>query len=335
MIKNYVLETANAPGTSTTFNLGGAATDRFSFAGAGFTNGQLCYYFMDDGAQFEWGIATFNTGSPNTLSRTTVLGNSAGLTTRLNFTGTTDVYNEIPAEKSVYVDSTGKVSVPGRTDGTPAASGNIGELIESFVSAQTTTVTMTIAAPGVVAWPSHGLKTGATVLFTTTGALPSGITATTNYFAIVVDSGHIQLATTAANALAGTAITTSGSQSGTHTGFADAFMTTATAQDVMAVSLPAGDWEIEGVVGFNAGGSTVLTIAQGWISTVSATLPTPPNLGSYAQWIGSFTGGGPHMAVGPRVINSSGATTVYLSVRAAFTTSTLTAVGGLRARRTS
>lgn len=111
MIKNFVLETANAPGTSTTFNLGGAATDRLSFAGAGFTNGALCFYFMDDGAQFEWGIATFNTGSPNTLSRTTVLGNSAGTTARLNFTGTTDVYCEVPAEKMVYRNDSGVVDI--------------------------------------------------------------------------------------------------------------------------------------------------------------------------------------------------------------------------------
>lgn len=121
MLKNFVLETANAPGTSTTFNLGGAATDRFSFAGAGFTNGQVCFYFMDDGAQFEYGVATFNTGSPNTLSRTTVLGNSAGNTSRLNFTGTTDVYNAMPAENAVYRNSSNVLDVG--TPGSVTASG--------------------------------------------------------------------------------------------------------------------------------------------------------------------------------------------------------------------
>ena len=116
MIKNFVLETVNAPGTSTSMNLAGAATDRFSFAGAGFTNGQVLYYVMDDGAQFEWGVGTFNTGSPNTLSRTTVLGNSAGTQpSKLNFTGTTDVYCDLPAEKRLYINNSNIVSTLGAT----------------------------------------------------------------------------------------------------------------------------------------------------------------------------------------------------------------------------
>lgn len=133
MLKNFVLETANAPGTTTTFNLGGAASGRLSYAGAGFTNGQVVFYVMDDGSQKEWGIGTFNTGSPNTLSRTTVISNTSGTTARLNFTGTTNVYCSLPAEKTLWVDNGGKVVIPGRTDAGSAAAGNIGELISSTV----------------------------------------------------------------------------------------------------------------------------------------------------------------------------------------------------------
>lgn len=111
MLKNFVLETANAPGTSTTFNLGGAASGRLSYSGAGFTNGQLVFYVMDDGSQKEWGIATFNTGSPNTMTRTTVIGNSVGTTAKLNFSGTTNVYNSLPAEKTIYADSNGALQI--------------------------------------------------------------------------------------------------------------------------------------------------------------------------------------------------------------------------------
>lgn len=79
------------------------------------------------------------------------------------------------------------------------------------------TFTVTIAAPGVVTLNSHGLATGDAVIPTTTGALPTGLTAGTTYFVIKVDANTFRLATTLANALAPTPINTSGSQSGTHT----------------------------------------------------------------------------------------------------------------------
>ncbi len=151
MLKNFVLETANAPGTSTTFNLAGASTDRFSFAGAGFSNGDLVFYVMDDGAQFEWGIGTFNTGSPNTLSRTTVKGNSAGNTSRLNFTGTTDIYNDVPAEYLPFIDSNLLVALPGAlavtgqligggtTTNDDAAAGKIGEYLTASLASGSAT----------------------------------------------------------------------------------------------------------------------------------------------------------------------------------------------------
>lgn len=80
----------------------------------------------------------------------------------------------------------------------------------------TDTVTMTIANPGVIT-TTKDLKTGTPVKFTTTGALPTGITAGTQYYWIRTSATTGNLATSKANALAGTTITTSGSQSGTHT----------------------------------------------------------------------------------------------------------------------
>lgn len=81
----------------------------------------------------------------------------------------------------------------------------------------TATITVTIAAPGVVTHAGHALWDGATVRFTTTGALPTGITASTDYFITKVDANSYKLSTTLANQVAGTYITTSGSQSGVHT----------------------------------------------------------------------------------------------------------------------
>ena len=79
------------------------------------------------------------------------------------------------------------------------------------------TFTVTIASPGVFTLTSHGMATGDGVYLTTTGALPTGLTANTRYWVIKVDANTFNLATSLANALTGTAINTSGSQSGTHT----------------------------------------------------------------------------------------------------------------------
>lgn len=75
------------------------------------------------------------------------------------------------------------------------------------------TVTMTIAAPVVVSWTAHGLANGRPIIFTTTGALPTGITAGATYYVVSAGANSFQIAAT----VGGASITTSGSQSGTHT----------------------------------------------------------------------------------------------------------------------
>ena len=84
----------------------------------------------------------------------------------------------------------------------------------------TSTVTITIATPGVVTWTAHGLMTGNRLQLTTTGALPTGLTASVTYWVVVIDANSFSLATSLVNAAAATRITTSGTQSGTHTAVA-------------------------------------------------------------------------------------------------------------------
>lgn len=79
------------------------------------------------------------------------------------------------------------------------------------------TGTITIAAPGVVTLVAHGFTTGDSLYITTTGALPTGLSVNTLYYAITVTDDTFRLATSRANALVPTPITTTGSQSGTHT----------------------------------------------------------------------------------------------------------------------
>ena len=111
MVHPFIYETASAPGTSATFNLAGTVTGRRTFASA-FSTGAAVYYFMDDGTQAEWGNGVFTSGSPNTLTRTTVIGNTAGTTSRLNFTGTTRVYCDYPGERIVFQDANTDTSLP-------------------------------------------------------------------------------------------------------------------------------------------------------------------------------------------------------------------------------
>lgn len=78
------------------------------------------------------------------------------------------------------------------------------------------TVTISIANPGVISWAGHGLPIGNALTFSTTGALPTGITAGTIYY--VISAGYTTNSFQVSNVLAGDPIVTTGSQSGTHTG---------------------------------------------------------------------------------------------------------------------
>lgn len=82
------------------------------------------------------------------------------------------------------------------------------------VPAVSATVTMTIAAPGVITDTAHGLAVNTPIAFTTTGALPTGLTASTTYYVKTVVSADTYTVSATAG---GSAITTSGTQSGTHT----------------------------------------------------------------------------------------------------------------------
>lgn len=76
------------------------------------------------------------------------------------------------------------------------------------------TATVTIASPGVFTWADHGFEVGNRVVFSTTGALPTGLTAGTTYFVKTVpDEDTFTVSTTSG----GSAVNTTGGQSGVHT----------------------------------------------------------------------------------------------------------------------
>lgn len=96
-------------------------------------------------------------------------------------------------------------------DGTAVSRTAYASLFAALVSSATATVT--IATPGVWTWTAHGLQNNWPVRFTTTGALPTGLVAGTTYYVKSKATDTFQVSATPG----GAAITTSGSQSGTHT----------------------------------------------------------------------------------------------------------------------
>lgn len=83
---------------------------------------------------------------------------------------------------------------------------------------QSSVVTITNASPGVVTWftGTHGMTGGERIVFTTTGSLPSGITAGTTYYVLAAGITTTTFRISATSG--GTAINTASAGSGIHTG---------------------------------------------------------------------------------------------------------------------
>ena len=90
-------------------------------------------------------------------------------------------------------------------------------VVNGTFTINSTTVTITIASPGVVSWAGHPFVGGERVTFKTSGALPTGIVAGTTYYVLAASLvAGTSFRISASDG--GAAINTSGSQSGVHTG---------------------------------------------------------------------------------------------------------------------
>jgi hypothetical protein len=83
----------------------------------------------------------------------------------------------------------------------------------TFHQPSSATVTISIASPASITWNSHGLSNGDVVTFTTTGALPTGLSVNTPYYVTTTTVNSFHVSAT----FGGPTITTTGTQSGTHT----------------------------------------------------------------------------------------------------------------------
>ena len=108
-IADRVRETTVTTGTGT-INLAGAVTNFETFA-ANLSNSDTTYYAIVDNTNgdFEVGLGTFATGSPNTLARTTPIS-SSNSNSAVNFgAGTKDVFITTPASKMTFLDASGNL----------------------------------------------------------------------------------------------------------------------------------------------------------------------------------------------------------------------------------
>lgn len=109
-------------------------------------------------------------------------------------------------------------------------------------AATTGTVTITNASPGVVTFTGNSFANGDMVVFTTSGALPTGLTASTTYFVVnngTDGSGKFRVSATSG----GSAINTSSAGSGTHTvkGYLIAYTVPASTSTVVSTIVAAND----------------------------------------------------------------------------------------------
>jgi len=151
VLADRVRDTTTTTGTGTVTLSGTAPTGYQTFA-AGVGNANDTYYTINAGFQWEVGIGTFTT-SGNTLTRTTVLSSSSGVSLVDFAVGTKDVFVTYPAEKSVNYDGSDNVGI-----GTTAP-----------------TTKLTVVGTGSATTLATGLGLVGTPAYTFTGDLNTGM----------------------------------------------------------------------------------------------------------------------------------------------------------------
>lgn len=183
---------------------------------------------------FNMGAATVSIASPGVVTKAThgliadsrvsfsILPNTKTATVSVATPAVVTMANTFAAGQPVVFSSTGRLPkglVAGTTyyviaTGLSGSSFQVSATVGgAAINTSNPTFTVTIAAPGVVTETAHGRATGDAIQLATTGALPTGLVAATTYFLNVIDANTYNLRLTPE----GANITTTGTQSGTHT----------------------------------------------------------------------------------------------------------------------
>lgn len=226
--------------------------------------------------------------------------------------------------------------LPGTATNDNANAGNDGEFVNADANAASATVTISNASPAVITWTGHGLKAGATVNFTTTGALPTGLSVGTNYW--VIAAGLTANTFEVSTSPFGAAVNTSSAGSGTQTGTAAALAASSgTTQNLCALSLTAGDWDVSGGVVYPSPGTSASAWAVG-VNLTSASLPTLASVisagnGPVVQLAQAAIGAQQGFAIQPARLSLNATTTVFEVGRMTYTGTAPNVFCALSARR--
>ncbi len=126
MLGNLIWETGTASGTGGTYTLGGAKLGRRSFVAA-IGDGNAAFYIAryqnpaTNSSAAEWGIATVTDGSPDTLTRTTLLGSTTGSAIDWTAGQTLEIYCSVPMERAVWLTAAPAADKIGYFDGATSA----------------------------------------------------------------------------------------------------------------------------------------------------------------------------------------------------------------------
>ena len=293
VIADRVLETCSSPGIGTVSLLG--ATSGYQTFASAIGNTNTCYYTIADqsGAGWEVGIGTVTTGSPNTLSRDTVLASSnAG--SKVSFSsGTQNVFVTYPAEKAVYLNASGNI--------TPSSLGPA--TFSSVTDSGLTSGRVTYASTGGLLADSANLTFNGTSLTLANDASINGLT---------VGKGAGAVASNTAVGVGALVSNTTGSTN-TALGYAAGYSNTGSG--ITAVGYRAGYYSTTGgnstylgcEAGFGTagGGDTDYSVAVGYraLYTVGANTDNITAIGSESLY--STTTGGANTAVGRQSLYSN------------------------------
>lgn len=175
-------------------------------------------------------------------------------------------------------------SLPASTTNDSAAAGNLGEYIVATANGEPIAATFTNASPTVVTMTGNTFAARCVIatgsankcvlpVYFTGLAGTNGVTNNTAYYVdpASISGSTFKIATSVANALAGTDVNTTGTDSGT--GIAANYITTSgVGQAMIGLSLTAGDWDCNGNVATIGVASTAPSALAGVIAGGAGTM---------------------------------------------------------------
>lgn len=208
-VQDFVKETSSVTGTGD-IALGGAVTNYVAFSSY-MSNTDTTWYSISLGTQWETGLGTYNNGA-NSITRTTVYSSSTGSAVSFSsgiktiICGLPSVIGKTlnPATTAQWLANTASLLLS--TDQVWASGAET-----ALVDGISLTATFSNASTSVTVTTS--LAVDAPIHFTTTGALPTNFTASTEYY-VLTNSGTVL---TVAATRGGSAITAGSAGSGTQT----------------------------------------------------------------------------------------------------------------------